>query len=93
MTAGVIRYRGVSFPPLTSESVTNFYSRLTPSKQYSILRYMKNQCDGCAAGMPVDDHGNHYFVRDGKTHLYMGCTKHLYSTVTIKAEAAAREKE
>ena len=36
---------------------------------------MPNQCDGCAAGMPVNDWG-HHVGPDGRPH--MGCTRERY---------------
>lgn len=38
----------------------------------------RNQCDGCAAGIPVDANGNHRMGAPGKYPDTMGCTKHLY---------------
>lgn len=38
------------------------------------VEWEENQCDGCKANMPVNEHGHH---KDHQT-LGMGCTKYLY---------------
>ncbi len=37
-----------------------------------------NQCDGCMAGIPVDENGNHRMGRPGGYPDLMGCTKDRY---------------
>lgn len=42
----------------------------------------KNQCDGCCAGWPLNEHGTHYppgWKRGDGYPNAISCTKHLYT--------------
>ena len=46
-------------------------------------RIFGNQCDGCLAGLPVDENGNHYHPdKEGYERLHMGCEAERYTEET-----------
>lgn len=51
---------------------------------------MKNQCDGCNAGIPIVN-GNHRMGREGGYPDLMGCTAKQYAEVMEAAIVAPRE--
>jgi hypothetical protein len=44
---------------------------------------VQNQCDGCQAGIPVDENGNHRMGRPGGYPDLMGCQRGKYAPKAI----------
>lgn len=53
---------------------------------------MKNQCDGCQAGKPIDKNGNH-IMSVGAYRDLMACTKTRYRpAIVIPTRPVEKEK-
>ena len=65
------------------QSFNEYIQSLQPTVKAVRVEMENNQCDGCIAGIPVDENGSHR-MGQGTYPDFMGCQKNKYNKIKIE---------